>query len=223
MLNEIMESAHAVMAEAGAAIVGGHTSLGDELTIGFSVTGICHDDPVTLSGGQPGDALILTKPIGSGVLLAAEMQIKANGAWIADCHAHMTRSQAAASNILSCAHAMTDVTGFGLAGHLLNICEASGTSGEIDLDAIPFMQGAVQMAEAGIRSTLYPQNRASAPNLPDTAQCNLLFDPQTAGGLLAAVPADQAGELLGKLTELNYPAAIIGSLRAGPPQIMVNQ
>jgi len=219
MLNEIMDTAHDVMSQAGAAIVGGHTSLGDDLTVGFTLTGICNGDPVTLSGGQPGDVLILTKPVGSGVLLAGEMQMKAKGAWMTGCYAHMTRSQADASAVLAGAHAMTDVTGFGLAGHLLNICEASGAAAEIDIDAVPFVEGALKLAEAGIRSTLYPQNRALAPNLPDMADCDLLFDPQTAGGLLAAVPADRADAILAELTDLKYPARAIGKLRAGPPRI----
>ena len=223
MLAEIMQSARAVMDDAGAAIVGGHTSLGDELTVGFTVTGLCARPPVTLAGGCPGDVLILTKPLGSGVLLAAEMQLQAQGAWVAAGLAQMMMPQGTASAILSGAHAMTDVTGFGLAGHLLNICEASGTGAALNPEAVPLMVGALDLAAAGIRSTLFPQNRAQAPYLPEQPRLDLLFDPQTAGGLLAAVPADAADALLRQLRAAGYPAARIGVLTAGPARIALTK
>ncbi|MFC6688035.1 selenide, water dikinase SelD [Jhaorihella thermophila] len=218
-LAEIMAAAQEVMGEAGAAIVGGHTSMGDELTVGFTVTGLCDGDPVTLAGGRPGDALILTKPLGSGVLMAAEMGGRARGDWVADALALMCQPQGAASRILSGAHAMTDVTGFGLAGHLMGLCEASGCAAELYLDDIPLMRGAAELAEAGIRSILFPQNRALALSLPAGGRHDLLFDPQTAGGLLAAVERAQAAELLAALHEAGYHAALVGMLREGDPQI----
>lgn len=222
-LDEIMATADAVMREAGAAIVGGHSSVGAELTIGFSLTGLCPRDPLTLAGAQAGDALILTKPLGSGVLMAAAMAGTARGADVLAAFHHMTRAQGAASDILApAARAMTDVTGFGLAGHLQGICAASGTGAALDLDALPVMEGAVALAGQGIRSTIYAENRALVPSLPEGGVADLLYDPQTAGGLLAAVPQAQAqaGAVLEALQRAGYPAARIGEITAAPGQIV---
>ncbi len=221
-LHEIMQAAGETMAAAGAAIVGGHSSVGSELTIGFTVTGLCARDPITLAGGRAGDVLILTKPLGSGVLMAADMAGRAKGAWVAAAIDQMTRPQATAATALARASAMTDVTGFGLAGHLLGICEASGTGAMLDLAAIPVMDGAREMAAAGIRSTLFPENRAVAPYLPKGGKTDLLFDPQTAGGLLAAIAPDEAAAALDALRQQGYPAARIGVLTPGPAQISLS-
>ncbi len=215
-MKEIMSAASEVMHEAGANIVGGHSSMGDELTIGFSLTGLCETDPTTLSGGHSGDALILTKPLGSGVLMAAEMAGKAKGEWIASAFHHMTQLQALAARILASANAMTDVTGFGLAGHLSGVCEASGCGASIDLDALPTMDGAIELAAQGVRSTIFDDNRAVAPELPTGGKLDLLFDPQTAGGLLATVAPDRANSLVSELRKAGYPAAIIGHLNDKP-------
>jgi selenide,water dikinase len=194
-----METARAVFAEAGAEIIGGHSTEGAELTIGFTVTGLLDRAPVTLSGAQPGDALILTKPLGTGVILAAEMQAKAPGEDVLACWQMMRHSSSEASAILApIAHAMTDVTGFGLAGHLHNICKASGVGAEIDLSAIPLLPGAEALSAQGIRSSLFAQNQAAARVMgAQGPRADLLHDPQTAGGLLAAVPASAAGNLPG--------------------------
>jgi selenide,water dikinase len=221
-LSEITQAAHEVLSHAGAAIVGGHTSVGDELTIGFSLTGLLSQAPLTLAGAQAGDMLILTKPLGSGVLMAAEMQMKAQGVDIAGALVLMTQSQARASEILRDeAHAMTDVTGFGLAGHLAGMCAASGLSAEIDLDATPFMPGARALSARGIRSSLFPANRSGAGVVLGTsgAAADVLFDPQTAGGLLAAVPQ---AVCLEKLCDAGYQAAIIGRMVAGDPMIRIS-
>ncbi|OBY28262.1 selenide, water dikinase SelD [Leisingera sp. JC1] len=214
-LQEIMGAASEVMQAAGAAIIGGHTSLGDELTIGFTVTGLCPRPAITLAGAQPGDALILTKPLGSGVLMAAEMAGEARGEWVAAALDQMSQPQGAAAGILQDAHAMTDVTGFGLLSHLLGICEASRTGAELFTGQIPLMQGAAELADRGIRSSLFPANQAALPELKTTGWQDLLFDPQTAGGLLAAVAADQADALLEQLQAAGYPAARIGKVTEG--------
>ncbi|WP_170764122.1 selenide, water dikinase SelD [Ruegeria lacuscaerulensis] len=213
---EIMTTASEVIDAAGAEIVGGHSSMGDEMTIGFTLTGLCEGDPITLSGARPGDALILTKPLGSGVLMAAEMAGHADGAWIADAFRQMVQPQGEASRILAGAHAMTDVTGFGLAGHLQGICEASGCGATLDLDTIPLMAGALKLSAQGVRSTIYNDNRSVVPELPHGDKVDLLFDPQTAGGLLAAVAADQAHGLCEDLRQAGYPAVIIGHFTDTP-------
>lgn len=219
---EIMETATEVMREAGAEIVGGHSSMGDEMTIGFTVTGLCDADPITLAGGQPGDALILTKPLGSGVLMAAEMAGKAQGACVAAAYDLMTQSQGQAAQILHRAHAMTDVTGFGLAGHVQGLAEGSGCGAVLDLDAVPVMEGALDLSEQGIHSTIYADNRTLAPELPTGGKADLLYDPQTAGGLLAAVDASDAERLLAELQGAGYPAAIIGHLTDTPGLTLQN-
>ncbi|MEM8791601.1 MAG: selenide, water dikinase SelD [Pseudomonadota bacterium] len=218
-LREVMEAAREVMHAAGAEIVGGHSSTGTELTIGFSVTGLCESNPITLIGGRDGDALILTKPLGSGVLMAAEMAGEAKGAWVLTALELMCQPQGQAALHLADAHAMTDVTGFGLAGHLWGICEGSRLSAELDLDAIPLMTGAEELSQRGVRSTLFRENRAIAPWIEEGPRQGLLFDPQTAGGLLAAVAPDAADAILGQLREEGYHAARIGTLRAGAPHI----
>ncbi|MBK0326547.1 selenide, water dikinase SelD [Rhodobacteraceae bacterium F11138] len=219
MLLEIMQAANSVMNDAGAQIVGGHTSVGSELTIGFTLTGLCPKPPITLAGGQPGDALILTKPLGSGVLMAAEMAGQAKGTWIAGALELMTQAQGMASRLLGQAHAMTDITGFGLAGHLQGLCAASGTGARLNPEAIPLMDGALEMARTGVRSTLFTANRSLVPTLPEGGAADLLFDPQTAGGLLAAVAAKDADATLKQLCAAGYPAARIGELTHGPVQL----
>lgn len=215
-LAEVSDAAAQVMTAAGASVVGGHTSVGDEFTIGFTVTGLV-DDPVTLRGAQVGDALILTKPIGSGVIMAAEMQMKASGADVAACLEVMMQPQGDASACLADAHAMTDVTGFGLAGHLAGMCDASGVGAQVDLESVPLMAGAEALAQQGIRSSLFDANVDGAGDVEGikSACFDLMFDPQTAGGLLAAVDAAQADDLVAKLQTAGYPAAIIGRITHG--------
>ena len=175
--------------------------------------------PITLAGARPGDALILTKPIGTGVILAAEMAGGARGEWVAGCFEVMVQPQGDAARMLADAHAMTDVTGFGLAGHLWNICLASGVAAEIELGAVPLLPGALDLAEAGIRSTIYADNRAAVPGLQEGPRADLIFDPQTAGGLLAAVPGGQADRLVQELQAAGVPAARIGRIVEGSPTV----
>lgn len=220
-LTEIMQVATDAMRAAGAEIVGGHSSLGSELTIGFTITGLCDHDPITLAGGQAGDILILTKPIGSGVLMAADMAGIARGEWIDRALTHMTRPQSDAARVLAVAHAMTDVTGFGLAGHLHGLCEASGVGATLDLTAIPVFDGALELADRGIRSTLFSDNRTLAPTLPEGGKADLLFDPQTAGGLLAAVAPEDADAVLSELKNTGLPAVRVGYLTDQVGQLSV--
>lgn len=207
---EITDTANAVMADAGARLVGGHTSLGEELTIGFTVTGLA-EQPIGQTGAQPGDVLIITKPIGSGTVMAAEMAGKARGADVVACFGHMLQGQAAASRILRQAHAMTDVTGFGLAGHLRGICDASAVGAILRIKDVPLMAGAADLSAAGIRSSIYDDNVIGAGTLGG-GRFPLIYDPQTAGGLLAAVAAADAQAILLDLQSAGYPAAIIGEI-----------
>ncbi len=223
-LAEIMDEAAKVFAQAGADIVGGHSSTGAELTIGFTVTGLA-DRPITKAGAQPGDVLILTKPLGSGTIMAAEMALTRLpgvilGEAVATCLATMSESLApAASALAPIAHAMTDVTGFGLAGHLLEICEASNAGATIRLADLPLLPAAEALAAAGEASSLAPQNRAACLGRitgdVTSARAALMFDPQTCGGLLAAVPASAAPALLARLPN----ARIIGTVTEGPPHL----
>jgi len=210
-LAEIMGSAGAEFAKAGAAIAGGHSSLGGGLTIGFTVTGLLKGAPITLAGARARDVLILTKPIGTGVLLAGAMRGLARGDDVAAALASMAQDQNAAAAVLRGANAMTDVTGFGLAGHLMNMCRASDVGAELTLDAIPFLDGAADMAARHVRSTLWPENMAVAADmfLPKDPRADLLFDPQTAGGLLAAVPPDQADAMLEVLGTTGHRIGIV--------------
>lgn len=217
-LAEIMAGVAEVLGAAGAAIAGGHTTQGAELTIGLTVTGLAGDKVLTKGGARPGEVLILTKPIGSGTLLAAEMQQQAPGRAIAALWPWLTQPQGQAAAILApVATAMTDVTGFGLAGHLDEMLRAGAVAADLDLAAIPLFDGAEALAAQGMASTLAPSNRAAMLGriaAPQTARAALLFDPQTAGGLLASVPAPEAPRLLASLRDAGYPAAEIGRIRA---------
>lgn len=219
---EIMAQAGDALRAAGAEIVGGHSTMGAEASIGFTVTGLLEREPVTVAGARSGDALILTRPIGSGVLLAAEMRGQADGRDIAGLLKVLQAPQGDAVEILASAHAMTDVTGFGLAGHLRAICRASGLAAEVDLAAVPVYDGAEALAEAGVRSTIWAANVAAAPVEGGAgAQLDLLHDPQTAGGMLAAVGEEEAEGLVLALRAAGHRAAVIGRMQAGPVGIRV--
>lgn len=228
-LAEVMAEAAATFAEAGADVVGGHSSVGAELTIGFTVTGLALR-ALTKGGARSGDALILTKAIGSGTIMAAEMAMARLpglilGEAVAAALTAMTQSSGPAAALLApVARAMTDVTGFGLAGHLLEILDASGCGAQLQAAAIPVLPGALDLAAAGESSSLAPANRAltlGRLSLPEGPLRALLHDPQTGGGLLAAVPADLAEGLVADLRAAGFAAAQIGHLIAGPPRIEV--
>lgn len=223
-LSAMMAGANAVLSEAGCALVGGHTSEGAELALGFAVNGLVDRAAFLRKGGlKPGDALILTKPIGTGTLLAADMRGKAKARWVAAAVEHMTVSNRAAAAILRrCGvRAATDVTGFGLIGHLVEMTRASGVDACLYLDAVPLLDGARETVAAGIFSSLQPQNvrlRRAVRNAAQAAESPLyplLFDPQTAGGLLAAVPAQAADACVAELRASGYPrAAVVGEAAA---------
>ncbi len=223
-LSDMMAGANSVLRDAGCALVGGHTSEGAELSLGFAVNGLVGRSAFLRKAGlQPGDALVLTKPIGTGTLLAADMRGLAKGRWIQAAIRHMTVSNRAAAAVLAGhgVHASTDVTGFGLLGHLVEMTKASGMDARIALDDIPVLEGARETLALGVYSSLQPQNirlRRAISNL-DAVQAlplyPLLFDPQTAGGLLAGVPGDKAKRCVEALQQAGYvQAAVIGMVLA---------
>jgi len=221
---EVTAAVSEVLRSAGADLVGGHTSMGRELTIGLSVTGLLDGPAVGLDGARPGDVLMLTKPIGSGVILAGHMRGSARGDDVRQAMDIMQRPLAAASRILAPgAHAMTDVTGFGLAGHLMNMLEASGAAAEVSLSAIPLMPGAERLARQGLRSSIWQSNTSLSGRItrPASAASDLLYDPQTAGGLLAAVPETLAPGLLAQLAAAGETGWVIGTITEGAPAIKV--
>ncbi|MCV2879687.1 selenide, water dikinase SelD [Sedimentimonas flavescens] len=224
-LAEILAAAGEVLREAGADLVGGHTSLGAEVMLGFSITGLA-ERPVGQDTAKPGDVLILTKPLGTGVILAAEMLKAAPGEIVAGAWASMATSSARAAAVLApVAHAMTDVTGFGLAGHLLGLCRASGVGAELALADIPLLPGAEALSAAGHGSSLLAQNVAACAGAiiaPPGPRSELLYDPQTAGGLLATVPQTRALEVIEALREAGYGAAAIGRIVAGAPLLRIS-
>ncbi len=220
-LAEITQVAQEVITAAGAQLVGGHTTMGAELTIGFTVTGTRDKMPLTVGGAQPGDRLILTRPIGSGVILAADMGGAADGRDVAAALAVMGQPQAREAQVLGAvAHAMTDVTGFGLAGHVQAICAASGLDALLWQDKIPIYQGARALADSGVSSSLMPSNRADTP--VEGGDDPLLYDPQTAGGLLAAVPDSVCEAVLDKLLAQGCRGHVIGRLAPGKGRLRLS-
>jgi selenide,water dikinase len=221
-LAQMMAGANEILREAECALVGGHTSEGTELSLGFAVNGLVDRSATMRKGGlHPGDALILTKPIGTGSLLAAHMRGKAKARWIMAAIAHMTQSNKAAARVLRAhgASAATDITGFGLIGHLVEMVRAGNVDATLVLQAVPLLDGLVETVVAGIFSSLQPQNvrlRRSIRNLDEAAAHALypaLFDPQTAGGLLASVPVERAQACVTALQAAGYAsAAIVGSV-----------
>jgi selenide,water dikinase len=221
-LVELMSGAIKVLDEAQCALVGGHTSEGLELALGFAVNGVA--DPARLlrkSGMRPGDRLILTKPLGTGTLFAADMRRKAKARWIEGALATMLQSNrhGAESLYRHGATACTDVSGFGLVGHLAEMTKPSDVDVTLDLDSVPLLDGAAETVSMGIFSSLQPQNvrlrRAiyNGEKVARDARYPLIFDPQTSGGLLASLPPDRADACLADLRRLGYAqAAIIGTV-----------
>ena len=222
-LNDIIDAANSVFKKEGASIIGGHTSKGKELTIGFTILGYSNKNPITLDGANHGDLIILTKPIGTGTILAGEMQGLAKGLWIKNAQEWMMKSQGSIIKFLSNkVTSMTDVTGFGLYGHLKNICKSSNVSAILSLDEIPILEGALELSLKGVRSTIFEDNLRQAYsdhlNL-DNKKWPLLFDPQTSGGLLASVPKKHILEVQKKLEILGLTHSVIGKIVKGKATI----
>ncbi len=223
LLRQMLLGANEVFRKARTNLAGGHTSECPEMALGFVVNGLADKERVLRKGGlRPGDALILTKGLGTGVLFAAEMRLEAKGRWIEGAIESMLQSVQWAAEILRQhgALACTDITGFGLAGHLIEMLRASDAAAEIDLEALPPLDGALDCFAAGIFSSLHPENRklwdraSNGNGAPARSAFSLLFDPQTAGGLLAGIPEAKAADCLAALQDAGYTrAARIGTVR----------
>lgn len=204
LLSDLLAGAAREFNEANVAIVGGHSIVGPKLTIGFTVLGDADPKQVVRKNSLAvGDCLVLTKPLGTGVLLAGHMQAKCRAAWwttLVESMLTSNRSAAIAAQELSVS-AATDVTGFGLAGHLQEMLADTPLAAELSLDALPLLPGASELLAEGIESTLAPANRAGCSSISMSAganshHANILFDPQTSGGLLLAVAESQLQPLL---------------------------
>jgi selenide,water dikinase len=224
LIEPLMAGAVAKIAEAGACLGGGHTIDDDTLKLGFSVTGfVKKSEAWTNAGAKPGDALILTKGLGTGTLTSALKQKRAQPAWIAGAVASMVLLNDAPSLLRGMrVHAATDVTGFGLAGHARQMAEASGARLVIETARLPVLEGARETLGMEI---LNRAHRTNADYVRDTAEyvdvdaCLrwLTVDPQTSGGLLLAVPADSADAVVASLLP-RFPAAqVVGSVTARAP------
>jgi selenide, water dikinase len=228
-LYQLMAGALSVFEADGVSLAGGHSSEGAELGLGFAVHGLVEPARALRKAGlRVGDRLILTKALGTGTLFAAAMRGRAQGPWLSAALAQMRRSAGLPISTLRAhgATACTDVSGFGLIGHLAEMLQASRVGARLDLEAVPALDGALDLLAAGVTSSLQLDNLRRQDHLglaADTAalpRFALLFDPQTAGGLLAGVPAARAGACVAALRQAGETgAAIIGEVVAAtePP------
>ena len=231
VLHGIVEGALNKITEAGAVLAGGHTTNDDEPKFGLSVTGLVHPDRYWRNAGaRPGDALILTKPIGSGVLFNANLRGLLSPQALEETLAVLTELNRTAAETLARfdVHAATDVTGFGLAGHALEMARGSGVTLEIDVDSLPVLPQALEMYERGVTTGANAENREQVgeaalyeKELPGK-QGEILVDPQTSGGLFAALPEAQAAAAVEALQEAGVEAACIAGRAVGlsPPHYL---
>lgn len=228
-IKEIFRGGHDALAECGVALLGGHTVKDPELKFGYAITGAVEPGRQwTNAGARPGDALVLTKPIGTGIIGTAIKFARADERDAQAATASMCRTNRVAAD---CArqhgnvHACTDITGFGLAGHALEMAQASGVQLVLDLASIPQLPGAADLLAANRSGGLATNRTHVRPHLrvdatAETAALDLVFDPQTSGGLLLAVPAASATALVAALRAQGELAAAIGVAveRMGPDE-----
>jgi selenide,water dikinase len=219
-LFQLLTGANDAFKEMRTSLVGGHTIEGTQLAVGFAILSQHDKSALLKSQMREGDALVITKPIGIGVLLAAQMQARCKGPWWSPCLASMLASNGPAAMIARQigVHGMTDVTGFGVAGHLGEMLKGSGLSAEIEVAALPLLPGAVELTREGLESTLAPANRdweeiiRVNEKLRLTPEYALLFDPQTSGGLMIAVADAECDRLLDRLAATDTPGHRIGNV-----------
>ncbi|MEX1184185.1 MAG: selenide, water dikinase SelD [Gemmatimonadota bacterium] len=229
LLEEIVRGGGDIAIEAGIAVIGGHSIDDHEPKFGMCVIGECDPAAVTRNGGAaPGDVLVLTKPIGTGIVATAIKRGQASPEWIRHAVASMTTLNRGAAEAMMRVgvSAATDVTGFGLPNHLRNILRSSGVGATLSAGAIPLLPGAAELAAAGCISGGTRRNMEdAAPHVdwPDDfteLQRLILCDAQTSGGLLIAVPAHRAERLIAELVVENTPiAAAIGVITEGDPRL----
>ncbi|HOW96587.1 MAG TPA: selenide, water dikinase SelD [Kiritimatiellia bacterium] len=231
-LSEILRGGMSVLQEAGATLLGGHSLDDEEVKAGFAVTGLVKREQLAAnSGARPGDALILTKPLGTGIITLATQLGRASDAARAAAAASMTTLNKSAAEIMvrHGAHACTDVTGFGLLGHLARVVRESGVTAEIRADALPLLPDVLGLAAAGVFSGANERNAEYSADITDIESGvpaplrALLFDAQTSGGLLIALPADRAEAALAEMRAAGLAqAALIGRItEASDGQIRV--
>ena len=232
LLRDILRGGHDKVAEAGACLVGGHTVDDDEPKYGLAVIGAVHPDRViTNAGSRPGDALILTKPVGTGVLFNAVVSGKLKQR---DLEEEVLPSVAALNGpAMEIAlgfdlHACTDITGFGIAGHLFEIAAGSGAKVRLTYSTLPIYPNALEMYRKGDSTGSNLANRAmvhehlAIRNSLARHEEQILFDPQTSGGLLLSVPGDEAEDLISALDNAGVAiAARVAEVVEGPPSIEV--
>jgi len=224
LLGEVMRGAVEVTTRAGCPMVGGHSIDDPEPKFGLAVIGEVHPDRILRNAGaQPGDALVLTKPIGTGILTTALKRDLLGEADLTDAIGAMTRLNDTAARLAMAhgARAGTDVTGFGLLGHLANVLNASGVGAEVVLEAVPRFDRALELADQGVVPGGTRRNleatEAQWPSDVTGGEWLLCADAQTSGGLLVAVPADQAGPLVAALHQAGeHAAAVIGRITPEP-------
>ena len=220
-LYQVLAGARSLLDARGVSLLGGHTTVGPELTVGFSVEGHpIGERLLTIDGLEVGDGLYLTKRLGSGVVLRGVALGQGRGAWLQEAGAQMVRpnESAARAAVAAGLRAATDVTGFGLMSHLAEMLRASGVSAELDVSALPSLPGAEELLGSGLRSTAHEQNRKIVkavrvePGASSDPRFELLFDPQTAGGFLAGVPQEKVGSFGDRLREAGIGVVRIGTV-----------
>lgn len=230
MRAEILAGGAEAIAEAGAALLGGHSVSDPELKYGLAVVGeVDRDRLLANDRALPGDRLLLTKPLGTGVMINAFKFDKLDAAGLEPALAEMERLNAVAARLAleHGARSATDVTGFGLVGHALNVARGSGVTITVRYDALPVHDAFHRLARAGVSTGCTESNaEAAAPFFTDRrglapTERELLFDPQTSGGLLLSVPEESAGALLDALLASGHRAAEIGEVRAGAAGFVV--
>jgi selenide,water dikinase len=225
-LEHFLRGAIEQLGRLGIPLVGGHTIAGEQALLGFAMHGCVHPDRILRkAGARPGDALVLTKALGTGVVLAAARAGFAAADWVEAALASMRRSNGPAMRILQshAARACTDVTGFGLLGHLSELLRASQVGAKLNASQIPALPGARELLAAGWRSSFHHQNvrslgAATAPPAGEPETLALYTDPQTSGGLLAAIPAERLADLRSAFAAAAEELHVIGECTAGPPR-----
>jgi selenide,water dikinase len=231
ILREILRGGLDQMREAGVLLIGGHSVEDNEPKYGLSVTGVIHPDRILFNNGaKAGDYLILTKPLGTGIVSTALKGGLADTALVARSVACMTTLNRKAAELMAETvgiHACTDITGFGFLGHALEMAEGSGIGMRIRASEVPYFQGIRPFVEEGlvpgglIRNRKFREKQLDVgPGCPEWL-IDILFDPQTAGGLLISLPPDAAKELLGKMYAAGIKeAAIVGEVIPVPRGIV---